>query len=349
VSCLLAEFDSNGLETGRMSETSKHYLVTGGAGYIGSQTVRLLVREGHRVTVVDNLSTGHAEALPSEVTLVEAALSDGATITKSLDGVDAVLHFAANIEAGESVHDPARFWANNLNGTLSLLNSMQAAGVKKLVFSSTAAVYGEPKENPIAEDNDLLPTNPYGQSKLASEMAIHDYCHAYDMSAICLRYFNAAGAEPGGQHGADHHHKTHLITLCMEAALGRIPKLSIFGTDYPTRDGTAVRDYIHVVDLAAAHIDALRVLGEKGCRKYNLGNGLGYSVKEVVALAKEVTGVDFPTVLTERREGDPAELIASSVRAQSQLHWKPAHAELRKILQDAWDWHSSHPNGYSAE
>ncbi len=322
-------------------------IVTGGAGYIGSETVRQLVGAGHDVVVVDNLSTGHRGALGGGAALVEAAVADREALDAVLPGADAVLHFAASIEAGESVTDPQRFWWNNFVGTLTLLDAMVTAGVPLLVFSSTAAVYGEPAEVPITEDAPLVPENPYGRTKLADEMAVGDYAAAYGIRATVLRYFNAAGASPSGEHGPDHRHKTHLITLAMEAAAGCIPQLSIFGTDYPTADGTAVRDYIHVADLAAAHLLALDALDAGGAGGvYNLGNGEGHSVRDVVERARAVTGVDFSAVDAPRRAGDPAVLIASSERAVRELGWKPRRADLDLIIGDAWRWQSTHPDGY---
>lgn len=322
-------------------------LVTGGAGYIGSQTVRALAAEGVEVVVLDDLSTGHRAALPAGVELVEASLDDGDALRGCLAGVDAVLHFAASIEAGESVADPGRFWRNNTVNTILLLDAMVDAGVARLVFSSTAAVYGNPESVPITEDAALRPTNPYGQTKLAAEMAIADYAHAHGIRYVVLRYFNAAGADPCGEHGPDHHHKTHLITLCMEAAAGRVSHLSVFGTDYPTPDGTCIRDYIHVADLAGAHVDALGYLASGGeDAVFNLGNGTGHSVRDVVACARTVTGVDFGVSESPRREGDPVELIASSERAMEALGWRPRRSDLAMIVGDAWRWHESHPSGY---
>lgn len=323
-------------------------MVTGGAGYIGSQTVRQLAEGGVAVTVLDDLSTGHRAALPPGVELVEARVHDAEAARAALENCDAVLHFAASIEAGESVTEPDRFWRNNVVGTLVLLRAMVDANVDKIVFSSTAAVYGDPPANPIPEDSPLLPTNPYGQTKLAAEMAIHDHAHAYGLSTVFLRYFNAAGADPSGAHGPDHHHKTHLITLCMEAALGRVDALKVFGTDYPTRDGTCVRDYVHVADLADAHLLALDALAAgKGSGIYNLGNGEGHTVREVIDIAREVTGVEFVAVDSGRRPGDPEMLIASSHLAMRELGWKPQRAELGTIISDAWRWHSTHPDGYA--
>lgn len=322
-------------------------VVTGGAGYIGSQTVRELVANGVEVVVVDDLSTGHAAALPAGASLVRASVADAGALAEALDGVDAVLHFAASIEAGESVTDPRRFWHNNLVETLVLLDAMVDAGVGRLVFSSTAAVYGDPDSMPIAEGAPLKPTNPYGQTKLAAEMAIADYAHAYGIRSVVLRYFNAAGADPSGTHGPDHHHKTHLITLCMEAAAGRIDRLEVFGTDYPTPDGTCIRDYVHVADLARGHVDALRYLdvGDDDA-VFNLGNGTGHSVREVVACAREVTGVEFEVVESPRREGDPVELVASSERARAVLGWDPRRGDLAEIVGDAWAWQQARPDGY---
>lgn len=323
--------------------------VTGGAGYIGSQTTRQLVDAGHDVVVFDDLSSGHLAAVPDGVRTVQASLRDGPgdALRDALDGADAVLHFAASIEAGESVTDPARFWHNNLAGTVVLLDAMRTAGVGRLVFSSTAAVYGNPTVDVIDEATPTAPTNPYGQTKLACEMVIGDYAHAYGLDAVCLRYFNAAGADPGGDHGPDHHHKTHLITLCLEAAAGAVDELAVFGTDYDTPDGTAVRDYIHVADLADAHLCALDALAAGMHRgTYNLGNGAGHSVRDVVACARQVTGVEFGVVDRPRRAGDPARLVASSAAAGHDLGWSPKRGALEVILADAWRWRSGHPHGY---
>lgn len=309
--------------------------------------MRDLVGAGSEVVVIDDLSTGHVAALPPGVEFVRASLQDSTALAGVLDGVDAVLHFAASIEAGESVADPRRFWHNNTSNTIALLDAMVAAGVGKLVFSSTAAVYGDPPEVPITEASPKTPTNPYGQTKLAAEMAIADYAHAYGIAYVVLRYFNAAGADPTGEHGPDHHHKTHLITLCMEAAAGRIDGLKVFGTDYPTADGTCIRDYIHVADLADAHSAALSALDAGRTEGvFNLGNGTGHSVREVVACAKDVTGVDFAVVEAPRREGDPVELVAASEAAMAELGWRPRRGELAVIIGDAWRWHSHYPQGY---
>lgn len=323
-------------------------LVTGGAGYIGSQTARQMVAAGHEVVVLDDLSTGHAGALPPGVELVEARVHDTGALRQALVGCDAAMHFAASIEAGESVTDPGRFWHNNTLGTIALLDVLAEAATKKLVFSSTAAVYGNPPEIPITEGTPTRPTNPYGQAKLASEMAIHDYAHAHGISYVALRYFNAAGADPSGEHGPDHAHKTHLITLCLEAAAGRMPELKVFGTDYDTSDGTCVRDYVHVVDLADAHLCALDALAS-GMRAgtFNLGNGEGHTVREVVRCAREVTGVEFAAVDAERREGDPEALVASSERAAKELGWHPQRGALETIVEDAWRWQVTHPAGYA--
>ncbi len=323
-------------------------LVTGGAGYIGSATVRMLVSAGYDVVVFDDLSSGHLEALPASVEVRTGSVLDPGALAGAADGVDAALHFAADIEAGESVVDPSRFWHKNTAGTLNLLDALRDASVGKLVFSSTAAVYGNPDTVPIREDFPLHPENPYGQTKLASEMAIHDYGAAHGISFVNLRYFNAAGADPSGKHGPDHKHKTHLITLCMEAALGRLPELQVLGTDYDTRDGTAIRDYVHVEDLASAHLKALEILGS-GPRAdvYNLGYEHGYTVREVVERAKEITAVDFPTSDAPRRAGDPAILIASSQAALEHLGWRAERSDLDSILSDQWRWHTEHPDGYA--
>lgn len=326
--------------------------VTGGAGYIGSQTTRGLVAAGHDVVVFDDLSSGHVAAVPPGVRLVEGALGDGGdggdALRAALDGADAVMHFAASIEAGESVTDPARFWHNNFVGTLALLDAMRSTDVGRLVFSSTAAVYGNPAVDVIDEATATVPANPYGQTKLACEMAIADYAHAYGFDTVCLRYFNAAGADPSGEHGPDHRHKTHLITLCCEAAAGSVDELRVFGTDYDTPDGTAVRDYIHVADLADAHLCALDALSAGMHRgTYNLGNGAGHSVRDVIACARQVTGVEFRVVDSPRRAGDPARLVASSQAAERDLGWSPRRGDLSVILADAWRWRRDHPDGYA--
>ncbi|MCL6634246.1 MAG: UDP-glucose 4-epimerase GalE [Peptococcaceae bacterium] len=324
-------------------------LVTGGAGYIGSHTVRELVNRGHRVVVLDNLSKGHGAAVKG------AALVRGDTadwlLLKSLFAeyqVEAVMHFAASSLVGESVRRPADYYQNNVVKGLSLLNAMVEAGVRRLVFSSTAAVYGEPREIPIPEDHPAAPTNPYGATKLALEGAMRWYDQAYGLRYVSLRYFNAAGADPAGDIGEDHDPETHLIPLVLKAALGLVPGLEVFGTDYPTPDGTCIRDYIHVNDLAAAHILALEALAAGApSAVYNLGNGNGYSVLEVIRAAEEVVGRPINVRYGPRRPGDPAVLVAGSDKIKEDLKWRPRFTDLRAIIETAWRWHKSHPRGFA--
>jgi UDP-glucose 4-epimerase len=323
-----------------------HVLVTGGAGYIGSHAVALLLREGYRVTVLDSLEKGHRAALPSEVPLVVGNCGDQPLLDQlfSNGNFDAVLHFAAYIEAGESMQAPERFFANNTARPLLLLESMRKAGIGKLVFSSTAAVYGEPAYTPIDEAHPRRPTNTYGFAKLMVEEALEWMVRLSGLSCTALRYFNAAGGSEGL--GEDHHPETHLIPLLLEVALGRRPSVRIFGTDYPTADGTCVRDYIHVEDLAEAHLLALRGLDAEAAKSFNLGNGQGYSVREVVAAARRVTGHPIPTVDAVRRPGDPAILVASSEKIRRELGWVPRYPALEDIIGSAWAWRQAHPEGY---
>jgi UDP-glucose 4-epimerase len=320
-------------------------LVTGGAGYVGSVVAHQLVEAGHETVVLDNLAKGHEAAVPEGTRLVGGDLLDAegtrATISEGFDGV---LHFAALSLVGESVEEPERYYRNNVCGTLNLLEAMVEAGVPRLVFSSTAAVYGEPEEVPIPETSPALPTNPYGASKLAVDRMIAAVAAARGLAATSLRYFNVAGAS--GRFGEDHHPETHLIPLVLQAAAGTRDLVRIFGTDYPTRDGTAVRDYIHVEDLGRAHLLALEAAKAGEHRVYNLGNGAGFSVREVVEAARTVTGRRIDAVEAPRRAGDPAVLVASSDRARAELGWKPEKPELEAMISDAWDWMRSHPDGY---
>lgn len=325
-------------------------LVCGGAGYIGSHTVAALRERGEDVVVVDNLSKGHRQALLG-ATLCVGDLRD----TVFMDDVfashtiDAVIDFAANIEVGESMQDPIRYYDNNVSGVISLLRSMEKAGVKQIVFSSTAAVYGEPDEIPITEDARQHPTNAYGDSKLAVEGLLHWCENAYGIRSTALRYFNASGAHESGKIGEDHSPETHLVPLVLFAAMGKRKQLTVFGDDYDTPDGTCVRDYIHVTDLADAHLKALNRLREGGkSTAYNLGSGTGFSVKEVIDIAAKVTGKDIPVTMGERRAGDPAVLIASSEKIRRELNWIPQQDDMEKIIASAWKWHSTHPNGYEA-
>ncbi len=324
-------------------------LVTGGAGYIGSVVVAELLRAGHRITVYDNLVHGYRAAVPHEIEFVEGDVADAARIVESLrrGRIDAVMHFAALIEAGESMKFPERFFRNNTASTLSLLEAMLAQGVKRLVFSSTAALYGDPENIPIRETDRLLPTNAYGESKLLVERMLDWFHRIHGLRYASLRYFNAAGATE--TLGEVHRPESHLIPLILQVALGQRESISIFGTDYPTRDGTCIRDYIHVVDLAAAHVLALEALGEREQMIYNLGNGRGFSVREVVEVARRVTGHAIPAVETPRRPGDPAVLVASSEKIQRELQWQPRYAGLETIIASAWRWHRAHPHGYPAQ
>jgi UDP-glucose 4-epimerase len=323
-------------------------LVTGGAGYIGSHTVKELFKSGHQVIVLDNLSKGHRVAV-TKARLIEAVLADQKFLSKLLreEKIEAVMHFAASSLVGESMQYPLDFYANNVVCSLNLLNAMLEAGVYYFVFSSTAAVYGEPTKTPISEDYLTVPTNPYGATKLAIEEALFWYYQAYGLKYISLRYFNAAGADPDGELGEDHNPETHLIPLVLKTALGQIPEVRIFGNDYPTSDGTCVRDYIHVTDLAKAHILALEALAE-GVQPtiYNLGNGNGYSVLEVIQAAEKVVDNPLPKTFTKRRSGDPAILVASSERIKQELHWKPCYSDLQTIIETAWQWHKNNPLGY---
>ncbi|WP_067932225.1 UDP-glucose 4-epimerase GalE [Alicyclobacillus kakegawensis] len=329
-------------------------LVTGGAGYIGSHTVAELLAHGEEVVVVDNLGTGHAASV-LEAPFYEADIRNHDRIVHILreHAVDTVVHFAANSLVGESVKNPLKYYENNVAATARLLGAMLEANVKRIVFSSTAAVYGEPERTPIREDDATVPTNPYGETKLAIERMFHWCRQAYGLSSISLRYFNAAGAHPTLPIGEHHHPETHLIPIILQAALGQRPEVSIFGDDYPTVDGTCVRDYIHVMDLASAHrlaVERLRRLDESGgttvAEAFNLGNGEGFSVKQVIDVAREVTGRIIPAVVGPRREGDPAVLVASSEKAREVLGWRPERADLREIVDSAWRWHRSHPHGY---
>lgn len=323
-------------------------LVCGGAGYIGSHTVAELLEQGKEVVVVDNLQKGHKEAVLGGKLMI-GDLRDDQFMDKVFreNSIEAVIQFAADSLVGESVTEPLKYYNNNVVSTLCLVSKMKEYGVDKLVFSSTAATYGEPKNIPILETDPTEPTNPYGETKLSVEKALKWFSNAYGLKYTALRYFNAAGAHKSGSIGEDHQPETHLIPIVLEAALGKRACVQIFGDDYDTPDGTCIRDYIHVTDLADAHILAL----EKMCRDgesavYNLGNGNGFSVKEVVELAREVTGREIPAQIASRRAGDPAVLVASSEKAKKELGWKPKYHDLRVILQSAWEWHRNHPDGF---
>ena len=324
-------------------------LVTGGAGYIGSHIVRMLVETGREVVVVDDLSEGHREAL-AEVPLTVADFGDAATLEKQLadGGVEFIVHMAALCEVGQSVADPASYYHNNLIRSLSLFDAAVKFGVRGIVFSSTAAVYGEPEELPITETHPQRPTNPYGETKLACERALAWYHGAYGLNSVSLRYFNAAGAHPRGDIGEDHASESHLIPLLIRAVLHGSDPIPIFGEDYPTPDGTCVRDYVHVSDLAQAHVLALDAMQKQPatCEAFNLGNGEGFSVRQVIDTIAAVTGSRPPTRSAPRRAGDPATLVASSARIAERLGWPPAFPSLDQIVQTAWDWHRTHPRGY---
>jgi len=322
-------------------------LVVGGAGYIGSVVAAGLIEAGHSVTVFDNMSRGHIEAVPGAARLVTGDLEDRPAVDRlfAAGAFDAVLHFAALIEAGESMKVPERYFRNNTANTLNLLEAMLSHGVSRLVFSSTAALYGNPVRVPIEEDDALAPTNAYGESKLLVERMLAWFHQCHGLRYACLRYFNAAGA--AGERGENHQPESHLIPRVLEVALGQAERVSIFGTDYPTPDGTCVRDYIHILDLASAHMAALDALASRERLAYNLGNGTGFSIREVIEVARRVTGHPIPAVEIERRPGDPAILVASSARIQRELGWRPRYGSLETIIASAWEWHQRHPHGYS--
>ena len=323
-------------------------LVTGGAGYIGSHTIRLLVERGHRVVALDTLEGGKRAAV-GDTPLVVGSTADQALVERVLrdEQIEAVIHFAAYKAAGESMAQPGRYFANNTCGTLSLLQAMVATGVRRLVFSSTAAVYGTPAELPVTEDHPLRPENPYGESKLLVERMLPWFDTAHGLHSIALRYFNAAGATFDSTIGEDWTRALNLVPAVMKATLGRGPALQVFGTDYPTPDGTAIRDYIHVLDLADAHIRALDYLArENRSNTFNLGTGRGSSVQEVLDATRAHSGIDVPVTYTDRRPGDPVAVWADNTKARRLLEWEPRYG-LAEIIATAWDWHSSHPDGLS--
>ncbi|TWT52877.1 UDP-glucose 4-epimerase [Rubripirellula amarantea] len=323
-------------------------LVVGGAGYIGSHAVRLLTDAGHNVTVYDNLSRGHAAAVP-EGMLVVGELADQAKLVQVLKEkeIEAVMHFAAFALVNESVNDPSLYYRNNVIATIELLDAMMEADVKKFVFSSTTATYGEPDTIPIPETTPQKPINPYGFTKLVVEQALADYAHAYGLGYAALRYFNAAGARPDGTIGEDHAPESHLIPIVLQVALGQRDHITVFGDDYPTPDGTCIRDYIHIDDLGAAHLLAMEKLepGKGIC--VNLGTGRGTSVREIIDACREVTGHEIPEVMGKRREGDPPELIADATLAKEMLGWVPKYNDPKSIIETAWKWHKAHPHGYA--
>ncbi len=323
-------------------------LVVGGAGYVGSHTVRLLRAEGHDVWVYDNLSRGHRESVPDGC-LIEGNLSDRALLMQVMRDkeIEAVMHFAAYALVGESVQHPAMYYQNNVTATFELLEAMRAVGVWRFVFSSTTATYGQPEKMPISEDTRQEPINPYGFTKLVVERALQDYAHAYGFGVAALRYFNASGAASDGALGEDHDPESHLIPIVLQVPLGQRPNITIFGTDYPTPDGTCIRDYIHVEDLATAHKSALLKLSPSSVIQMNLGTGVGHSVRQVIDACRKVTGHAIPEIHGPRREGDPACLIADSTKAQRELNWKPRYVDIESIVETAWKWHKHHPRGYA--
>jgi len=322
-------------------------LVTGGAGYIGSHVVKELLRQGHKPIIFDNLQTGHRKTT-KDALFIEGDLSDQKKLKETFQAyqIDTVIHFAADSLVGESVQNPLKYFNNNVKNSLNLIEIMEEFKVKKIVFSSSAAVYGEPKEIPITEEHPCAPTNPYGETKWIFEKVLQAYHDSKKLNFISLRYFNAAGADPEGGLGEDHSQETHLIPLVIRAALDGT-SVPVYGTDYNTPDGTCIRDYIHVTDLANAHILALRKLEkEKMSGIYNLGNGNGYSVREVIETVKKVTGRKVAAVNSPRRPGDPARLVASSDKIKKELGWIPKYPDLETIVETAWKWHKNHPKGY---
>lgn len=323
-------------------------LVTGGAGYIGSVVVEQLLKHGHEAIVYDNLSKGHRVAVAHEAVFIQADLDDSVALLRTLDEnkIEAVIHMAADSLVGESMTDPLKYFGNNTGGAMSLIGAMLKTGVKKIVLSSTAAIYGAPQTMPITEETPQNPTNPYGESKLMIEKMLRWCDEAYGLRSVSLRYFNAAGATE--RCGEDHRAETHLIPNVLRVAAGEATHVNVFGEDYPTPDGTCIRDYIHVIDLADAHILALNVM-ERRSEVYNLGYGSGYSVAEVVEMSRQITGRRISTESAPRRAGDPPVLIASPDKIMRDLGWNPRHSELDRIIESAWRWHLAHPSGYEKE
>jgi UDP-glucose 4-epimerase len=326
-------------------------LVTGGAGYIGSHAVKKLLEAGHTPVVLDNLERGHRAAVPKAAPFEELDLRQTQAVANAMTyhKIDCVMHFAALAYVGESVHDPLTYYDNNTGGTISLLRAMDEAGVDRLVFSSTCATYGEPEAMPITEDVSQRPINPYGWSKFFVERVLRDYAAARkEFAFVALRYFNVAGSAADGTIGEDHEPETHIIPVLLNAALGKVPEVTIFGQDYPTPDGTCIRDYIHVEDLVEAHVTAMEALRPGDQRFYNLGIGKGLSVREVVDAAKRVTGRDFRVRMGPRRAGDPPQLYANADKIQRELGWRARYTDLDLIVETAWRWFKNHPDGYAA-
>jgi len=331
-----------------IQEQDMRILVVGGAGYIGSHALRVLAQAGHDVWAYDSLVFGHRAAVATD-RLIVGDLHDRPLLERTLVDlrIDAVMHFAGFIFVGESVVDPAKYYHNNIVGSLVLLDAMRAAGVQRIVFSSTTATYGVPNRIPITEAEPQKPINPYGYTKLVIEQALADYAKAYGFGYAALRYFNASGASPVGDIGEDHLPETHLIPLVLQVALGQRESIAVFGDDYPTSDGTCIRDYIHVDDLSVAHLKALDLLEPGKALKLNLGTGRGYSVRQVIDACRQVTGREIPEVTAPRREGDAPELVADATAARELLAWQPRYASIEEIVETAWRWHSAHPRGYA--
>jgi UDP-glucose 4-epimerase len=327
---------------------AERILVTGGAGYIGSVVVTQLLAQGYEPIVLDDLSNGHRAALPAAARLIVGDIADRALLEKVFTEIrpQAVMHFAAFIEAGESMQRPEKYFRNNTANALTLLEALLAHGVQRFVFSSTAALYGTPEKTPIEETARLLPTNAYGESKLLVEQMLEWLHRIHGLRYACLRYFNAAGAD--GEQGEDHHPESHLIPIALQVALGIRKNVAIFGTDYETPDGSCVRDYVHVSDLASAHLLVLEALKEKEQLIFNLGNGQGFSVRQVIDAARKVTGHAIPALESPRRPGDPAILVASSEKIRGELAWTPKYCDLESIIHSAWNWRKTYPNGYAA-
>ena len=325
-------------------------LICGGAGYIGSHNVRAFAEHGDEVIVVDNLETGHRASLPEGIKFYEGDIRDGELLAKIFteNAIEAVIHFCAYSLVGESVEKPLKYFDNNVGGMISLLEAMEKFGVKRIIFSSSAATYGEPERVPILETDPANPTNPYGESKLIMEKMMNWVSRRYGIKYVSLRYFNVAGAWHDGTIGEAHRCETHLVPLILQVPMGKRESITVYGDDYPTKDGTCIRDYIHVEDLARAHILALEYLrsgGESGI--FNLGSGDGYSVMEMINAARKVTGHSIPAIIGKRRAGDPARLVADSTKAKNILHWEPQITRMEDIIATAWKWHSSHPDGYA--
>ncbi|MGZ3743899.1 MAG: UDP-glucose 4-epimerase GalE [Pseudobdellovibrionaceae bacterium] len=325
-------------------------LITGGAGYIGSHAVRETLAQGHQVEVLDDLSNGHREAVDPKAELIVGSTGNEELLLNILSHhrIDVVMHFAANIEVAESVADPEKYYQNNFVHSLCLLRAMRRAQVLRLVFSSTAAVYGTPKKVPIEETQERNPINPYGRSKMMTEMAIEDYSRAYGLGYTILRYFNVAGAHPDGSIGEDHHPETHLIPRILSVALNPQHPVKIYGTDYPTPDGTCLRDYVHVMDLVRAHVLAIENTQPGHGEVFNLGSEKGFSVREVIQACEQATAIKLPVREEGRRPGDPPALVASNHKARETLKWHPQHPEIQSIVAHAWQWHSLHPSGYQS-